>query len=89
MRIHVGQVELVQKLIRYFEEQADCVVLQVGRTEIEVSLLGSYDRDVHTAAVERLLADFWMKADGGERNGGPEQDSYFNGDVPPHGLSPI
>jgi hypothetical protein len=63
MRIHVGKPELVPELMRYFEEQADCVVLQVAESEIEVSLLGSYRHDRHEAAVERLLAGFWLEAD--------------------------
>ena len=57
MRIHVGNAELVPELIGYFEQQSDCVVVQVGETEIEVSLLGSYRHDKHDAAVERLLLD--------------------------------
>jgi hypothetical protein len=59
MRIHVGRAALVPELLRYFEEQADCVVIQVGENEIEVSLLGSYRVDRHDLAVERLLARFW------------------------------
>jgi hypothetical protein len=62
MRIHVGRAKLVPELLRYFEEQSDCVVIQVGETEIEVSLLGSYRVDRHDAAVERLLAGFWLEA---------------------------
>jgi hypothetical protein len=62
MRIHVGRAKLVPELLRYFEEQKDCVVTQVGETEIEVSLLGSYRLDRHDAAVERLLAGFWIDA---------------------------
>ena len=61
MRIHVGNAELVPELIRYFERQSDCVVLQVGETEIEVSLLGSYRSERHEQAIERLLADFWLQ----------------------------
>ena len=61
MRVHVGNADLVQDLIRYFEQQPDCLVQQVGRTELEVSLLGSYRSDRHEAAVERLLADFWLR----------------------------
>jgi len=63
VRIHVGRVELVPELIRYFEAQTDCVVLQVGETEIEVALLGSYRLDRHDAAVERVLAGFWLQGD--------------------------
>ena len=65
MRIHVGKAELVPELIGYFEQHSDCVVVQVGETEIEVSLLGSYRHDKHEAAVERLLAKFWL-SDGGQ-----------------------
>lgn len=62
VRIHVGHAELVPEMIRYFERQPDCVVLQVGATEIEVSLLGSYRSDRHEQAVERLLAEFWLQS---------------------------
>ena len=64
MRIHVGNAELVPELVRYFERQTDCVVLQVGRTELEVSLLGSYRSDRHEQAVEQLLANFWLQGGG-------------------------
>jgi hypothetical protein len=63
VRIHVGKAALVPDLIRYFERQSDCVVLQVGETELEVSLLGSYRHDRHDAAVERLLVSFWLQSD--------------------------
>jgi hypothetical protein len=64
VRIYVGHAELVPDLIRFFEEQSDCVVLQVGESELEVSLLGSYRHDRHDAAVERLLARFWLQGGG-------------------------
>ena len=64
MRIHVGNADLVSDLIRYFEQQSDCVVIQVGETEIEISLLGSYRHDRHDLAVERLLAAFWLQSGG-------------------------
>ena len=73
MRIHVGKSELVPELIRYFERHSDCVVVQVGETEIEVSLLGSYRHDKHEAAVERLLAKFWLS------DGGPLEPQATNG----------
>jgi hypothetical protein len=60
----VGNTEVVPELIRYFENQSDCVVVQVGQTEIEVSLIGSYRIDRHDAAVERRLAVFWAKSNG-------------------------
>jgi hypothetical protein len=75
MRIHVGNAELVPDLIRYFEAQADCVVLQVGDAEIEVSLLGSYRDERHNAAVERLLAGFWMTSDAAR----PDEHHHVNG----------
>ena len=61
MRVHVGNANLVPELIRYFEQQSDCVVLQVGETELEVSLLGSYRVDRHDRAVQRLLLEFWRQ----------------------------
>jgi hypothetical protein len=73
VRIHVGNADLVPDLIRYFEAQSDCVVLQVGETEIEVALLGSYRLDRHDQAVERMLADFWLQT------GGPFEPHTANG----------
>jgi hypothetical protein len=58
LRIHVGDSELVQPLLDYFEEQADCIALQVAETEIEVSLLGSFRTDVHDATVENIVSSF-------------------------------
>ena len=42
----------------YFEEQADCVAIQVGEAEIEIALLGSYRSDVHAATVDRIVREF-------------------------------
>jgi hypothetical protein len=64
VRIHLGKAELVPELLRYFEEQADCIVLQVGETEVEVALLGSYREDRHDAAVDRMMAAFWAQSNG-------------------------
>jgi hypothetical protein len=74
VRIYVGRAELVPDLIRFFEHQSDCVVLQVGESELEVSLLGSYRHDLHDAAVERLLAKFWLQ--GGGANGPRAANGY-------------
>jgi hypothetical protein len=73
VRVHVGRSDLVPELIQYFQRQSDCVVLQVGETEIEVSLLGSYRVDRHDDAVQRLLAAFWLE------NGGPFEPLDGNG----------
>ena len=58
MRVHVGDQELLAALLDYFRQHADCVAVQVGEAELDVSLLGSYRTDVHNAAVDRLLRDF-------------------------------
>jgi hypothetical protein len=58
LRIYVGDSELVKLLLEYFEQQADCVAVQVGETEIDVALLGSYRSEAHDAAVERLVTEF-------------------------------
>lgn len=71
MRIHVGEPELVSDLLEYFEEQADCVVAQVGETEIEVSLLGSFGVETHDGEVKRLAAEFWRQAGSRRRLGTP------------------
>ena len=62
--MHVGDRELVGTLLEYFEEQPDCVAVQVGEAEIEVSLLGSYRSDAHDAMVGHLLRQFRTVRDG-------------------------
>ena len=69
MRVHVGDSELVSALLDYFEEQADCVAVQVGESEIEISLLGSYGSEAHDAAVEQLVADFRLRLAERRRSG--------------------
>jgi hypothetical protein len=61
LRVHVGDSELTLLLLEYFEEQADCIAVQVGETEIEVSLLGSYGSEAHDAAVEQLVTEFRLR----------------------------
>jgi hypothetical protein len=62
VRVHIGDPELVPQLLSYFEQQADCVALQVGEAEIEVSLLGSFRNETHDAQVESLLKEFWLRS---------------------------
>ena len=56
--MHVGDPRLVGQLLDYFEEQADCIAIQVGDAEIEVALLGSYRSDVHAETVDRIVRGF-------------------------------
>ena len=79
MRVHVGDSELVLLLLDYFEEQADCIAVQVGETEIEVSLLGSYGSAAHDAAVQQLVAEFRRR---GLSDGRPPGLRSTNGDGP-------
>ena len=67
MRVHVGDSELVAVLLDYFEHESDCVAIQVGETEIEVSLLGSFGSIAHNETVDRLLAEFRRRNGGGGR----------------------
>jgi len=67
LRVHVGDSELVAVLLDYFEHESDCVAIQVGETEIEVSLLGSYGSIAHNETVDRLLAEFRRRNGGGAR----------------------
>jgi hypothetical protein len=67
LRVHVGDSELVAVLLDYFEHESDCVAIQVGETEIEVSLLGSYGSIAHNETVDRLLAEFRRRYGGGGR----------------------
>jgi hypothetical protein len=61
LRVHVGDPRLVAELLAYFEEQADCVAIQVGPAEIEVALLGSYRSDAHAETVDRIVNDFRLE----------------------------
>jgi hypothetical protein len=65
LRVHVGDSELVGVLLDYFEHESDCVAIQVGEAEIEVSLLGSYGSVAHNETVDRLLAEFRRRNAGG------------------------
>ena len=58
LRVHVGDSELVAVLLDYFERESDCVAIQVGETEIEVS---------HNETVDRLVAEFRRRNGGGGR----------------------
>jgi hypothetical protein len=68
VRVHLGNVELLEKLVRYFGDQPDCVVHRVGEREIEVSLLGSWGASSHEQAIEQLLTEFWARPDGAPRS---------------------
>jgi hypothetical protein len=61
LRVHVGDSELVLPLLEYFEQQADCIAVQISETEIEVSLLGSFRTEAHDAAVEELVTAFRLQ----------------------------
>ena len=67
LRVHVGDSELVAVLLDYFEHESDCVAIQVGEAEIEVSLLGSYGSIAHNETVDRLVAEFRRRNGGGGR----------------------
>ena len=58
MRIHAGDSESTTLLLDYFEQQADCIAIQVAETEIEVSLLGSFRNEVHDETVQKLVEAF-------------------------------
>ena len=68
MRVHVGDSELVSVLLDYFEQESDCVAIQVGEAEIEVSLLGSYGSVAHNERVDGLLTEFRRRNGGAERS---------------------
>jgi hypothetical protein len=61
LRVHVGDSELAQLLLEYFEEQPDCVAVRINDSEIEVSLLQSLRSDAHDAAVHDLVTGFRLR----------------------------
>jgi hypothetical protein len=71
LRVHVGDSELVAVLLAYLEQESDCVAIQVGETEIEVSLLGSYGSKFHDEKVAQLTAEFRRRNSATRRGGVP------------------
>ena len=62
LRIQLSDPALVPSLLEFLSGSVSCVVKQVGEREIDVSLLGSYDSEVHRLTVD-LLVRAWEAAD--------------------------
>jgi hypothetical protein len=62
LRIRVTDPALVPSLLDFLSGQVNCVAEQVSEREVEVSLLGSYDSEMHDLAVT-LLVRAWEAAD--------------------------
>lgn len=55
MRIRLNDPELVPDLLGFLSGSANCVVERVGDREVEVSLLGSYQLEMHNLTVDLLV----------------------------------
>ena len=62
LRIQVTDPALVPSLLEFLAGSVSCVAKQVGEHEIEVSLLGSYDSEIHGLTID-LLVRAWEAAD--------------------------
>jgi hypothetical protein len=64
MRIRVSDPEHVPALLAYLQERPDCIVERAGRSQIDVSLLGSRDVEQNVVELEERLQP-WLAAAGG------------------------
>ena len=62
LRIRLTDPALVPNLLEFLRGSVSCVARQVGDHEIEVSLLGSYDAELHGHRVD-LLVRAWEATD--------------------------
>ena len=61
LRIRLTDPALVPSLLEFLTGSVNCVAKQVGPREIDVSLLGSYDSEIHDLTVD-LLVRAWEAA---------------------------
>jgi hypothetical protein len=62
LRIRLTDPAHVPSLLEFLAGSVSCVAKQVGEREIEVSLLGSYESELHDLTVD-LLVRAWEAAD--------------------------
>lgn len=66
MRIRVSDPEHVPALLAFLRERPDCIVQRAGKSQIDVSLLGSRDVEQNVVELEERLRP-WLAAFGGVR----------------------
>jgi hypothetical protein len=55
MLIKLKDPQRVAEIRAFFEARQDCLVEQIGETELEVSLLGSFSAEAQRRELERLM----------------------------------
>ncbi len=55
MRLRVSDPHLVPELLQFLESRLDMVSQRVSENEVELSLLGSYNREAERMTVDLLL----------------------------------
>jgi len=57
MRLRLSNPDLVPELLEFLESRLDMVTKRVSENEVELSLLGSYNREA-----ERMMVDLLLRA---------------------------
>ena len=65
MRLRLSNPDLVPELLEFLESRLDMVTKRVSENEIELSLLGSYNREAERMTVDLLLRAWEAGRDAG------------------------
>ena len=65
MRLRLSNPDLVPELLEFLESRLDMVTKRVSATEVELSLLGSYNREAERMTVDLLLRAWEAGRDAG------------------------
>jgi hypothetical protein len=65
MRLRLSNPHLVPELLEFLESRLDMVTKRVSENEVELSLLGSYNREAERMTVDLLLRAWESGRDAG------------------------
>ncbi len=65
MRLRLSNPDLVPELLEFLESRLDMVTKRVSENEVELSLLGSYNREAERMTVDLLLRAWEAGRDAG------------------------
>ncbi len=65
MRLRLSNPHLVPELLEFLESRLDMVTKRVSENEVELSLLGSYNREAERMTVDLLLRAWEAGRDAG------------------------
>ena len=65
MRLRLSNPDLVPELLEFLESRLDMVTKRVSENEVELSLLGSYNREAERMTVDLLLRAWEAGCDAG------------------------